>query len=115
MFRPLAFVSSGERGMVTPSCVDHAVPIRRHRFLAHPPLLAELDGERYGRVLQWDGGSHDLRITPVRRHPSDRSADRDVWWSKYTFPSDRRSAVHAELVAPGSLARRPCACWRMAH
>jgi hypothetical protein len=44
----------------------------------HPPLLAELDGERYGRVLEWDGGGHELRITPVGRDPADSSADRDV-------------------------------------
>ena len=43
-------------------------------------------------------------------HPSDSSADRDVWWSKYTFLFDRRSDLHAEPVAPGSLARRACAC-----
>ena len=55
-------------------------------FLRHPLLLAELDSERSGRALECDGGDHDLQNHTGRRHPSDSSADRDVWWSKYTFP-----------------------------
>jgi hypothetical protein len=45
---------------------------------------------RYGRILECDGGGHDLRITSIGRHSVDSSADRGVWGSKYTFPSDRR-------------------------
>src|SRR5262249_21171579 len=81
------------------------------RLLAEPVANFSLES----RVCPMDGGDHDLRIPPLGRHPSDRPADRDVWWSEHTFPSRRRPDLHAEPVAPGPVARRACARRCLAH
>src|SRR5215831_9870883 len=58
---------------------------------------------------------NDIRIAPLGRHPSDRSADRDDRWGEHTLPYNWQSDLHGEPIAPGSVARRTRACWRMAH
>src|SRR5262245_57886521 len=58
---------------------------------------------------------NDIRIAPLGGHSSDHSADRDDRWGEHTLPYNWRSDLHGEPIAPGSVARRTRACWRLAH
>src|SRR5258707_10786040 len=84
---PEAKCSDMDVGLSGESGASVAVGAKWKKYARGPGPLARRE------FFETHGGSHDPRIAPLGRHPSDRPALRDGRRSEHTFPSDWRSGL----------------------